>query len=100
MEFDTLVEDRQLAKSEEDRHKRIREDLDKRIEAMLLLAGAADGDIRVQSHSWIVQRVTNSGASKLDPRLLLEYGVSADTIAKATVDGKPYSYVLVKQVKA
>lgn len=96
-EFANLVEQRQLSKSKEDSHKRIREDLDKRIEAMLLLVAMPNGTTpKLQCGEYVVQRVTNSGASKLEPKRLLELGVSTSVIQQATVPGKPYSYILVK----
>ena len=105
-EFMGLVLQRQQLKDMEDAYKEQREQLDKRIEAMLLVAGAADGQLKVQvdGHTQdgllrvVVQRVTSRSASKLDPKLLLQSGVSSSVIAKCTVEGKPYSYVLVKEV--
>lgn len=91
-EFTALVTERQHHKSIEDNAKRQRADCDKRIEAMLLMTSDS---ARVQVDQFTVQRVTSRSASKLEPRKLLELGVSAGTIQQATVEGKPYSYVLV-----
>ena len=98
-EFNRLVELRQQYKEIEETHKKQREELDKRIEAMLLLAGADRGPLRLQSGYYVVQRVTNGGTPKLDKQRLLELGVSANVIREATTEGKPYSYVLIKPVK-
>ena len=73
-----------------------RKDYDKRIESMLLLPGAPE-DVRFDQ--WDIQRAEGSSGSKLDPKRLLELGVSASTIQQATVAGKSYSYVLVKEVR-
>ena len=93
-EFVRLVNERQHWKLTEDEAKKYREDCDRRIEAMLSLS---DQPMRVQSDLWIVQRVTSTSAAKLDPKRLVELGVSTNVIQQATTPGKPYAYVLIKQ---
>lgn len=96
-EFSRLVREHQYWKLQEDAAKHEKADISKRIEAMLLLA-EPEAKVSIQSERWIVQRVTNRGADRLDGKLLLQQGVSATIIQNATVPGKPYSYVLVTNI--
>lgn len=96
-EFSQLVIQRQVAKQAEDAAKARREELDQQIEAMLLVGGDNAPKVAV-GNRYVVQRVTSRSASKLEGRRLLELGVSATVIKQATVEGKPYSYVMVKEL--
>lgn len=101
--FEHLVASRQEAKALEDRSKRAREEIDEQLEAFLLMIGQP---VRVQTPevpdlhpAAIVQRVESRSADRIDGKLLLERGVSAATVKACTVEGKPYSYILVKNAK-
>jgi hypothetical protein len=43
--------------------------------------------------------IEKAGSKKIEANKLLELGVSADTIAKATVTGSPVVYVDIRQIK-
>lgn len=97
-EFARLIREHQYWKLQKDVAEKQMDDIGKSIESMLLLA-ESEAKLIVQSEHWTVQRVVSKSADKLDGKLLLQQGVSAIVIQNAIVPGKPYSYVLISDLK-
>lgn len=94
-QFVKLVAERQEWKLQEDEAAKERKRIDKEIEETLTQAGLDNTSV-VSTGDWLTERVFSKSADKLEPHRLLELGVSATTIKAATVEGKQFSYILVK----
>jgi hypothetical protein len=88
MNFRELVEKSLDLKSEIEYREKIRKEIQIALEAAMLIA---DEKV-VVCEGYPVNLVTRAGSRKIVPEKLLELGVSADTIAKATVisDGSTF----------
>ena len=93
--FDHMVTKYKDLSAEIDFRDKIRKELKTHIEAGLLYADVP----KVLCEGYRVQIVEKEGSKKIEANRLLELGVTADTIAKATVQGKSSSYVDIRTVK-
>lgn len=91
LEFDQLVAKRVDLKSEIDFRTAKLKDLDVEIQSQMAVAGTE----KVSWEGRPVQVVHSRSGSKIVAEKLLLAGVAASTIAGATEEGKPYSYLLV-----
>lgn len=89
-----LVKEHEKYKAERDAAEAIVKDAKERIAE--LLEKAKVDSVRVGKLR--VTRVESKGASRLDRNRLLELGVSADLIIKATVEGNPYVTVKITDI--
>ena len=69
------------------------------IKTSLTAAMLLSGETEVVCENYPVQYVTRKGSRKIVPEKLLELGVSADTIAKATVIGEESNFVTIGKPK-
>ena len=92
----SLYDERRNAKDVEDRVIKQRKDLDESLDSILM-------DLNVvkinMPDGWYIRLTKSTSASRLDAKLLLALGVSADQIKAATVPGNPYKYVSVQEDK-
>jgi hypothetical protein len=72
-----------------------KKELAPQIEGLLEAVGAK----RIRGSSWQVTRVDGGYVESLDPKLLLEHGVSIETIAACTVKTPKKGYIQVTEVK-
>ena len=93
--FDQLVTKYKEIGAEIDYRDNIRKELKEAIHAALL----SSGEDAVLAEGYKVQMITKAGSRKIEPTKLLELGVSADTIAKATVIGAGSSYIDIRRAK-
>ncbi len=89
-----LVEDRKKYQEERDAAEALYRDAGEHIAGLLEAAGLKS----VRCGDWRVTRVESRGASRLDKTRLIELGVSADLIVRATVEGNPYVTVQIKEI--
>jgi hypothetical protein len=69
------------------------------IKTSLTAAMLLSGETEVVCENYPVQYITRKGSRKIVPEKLLELGVSADTIAKATVIGDESHFVTIGKPK-
>jgi hypothetical protein len=68
-------------------------------EELLLLMNEADQDKVRLWDGMRLERRASTTASKIEPTKLLEVGVTLDQIQSATVQGRPYQYVMITKEK-
>lgn len=95
LSFDQLVTKYKDVDAEIKYREGIKKDLKVAIEAGLLLA---DVD-KVACEGYKVQFINKDGSKKIEANKLLELGVSADVIAKATVQSAGSSYIDIRAMK-
>lgn len=89
-----LVKDQQKYRAERDAAEALVKDCNEQIAE--LLEKAKVDSVAVDSHR--VTRVESAGRSTLDKNRLMELGVAADTIIKATVQGKPFVTIKITEI--
>lgn len=89
---ESLYNERRSVKATEDKVIEQRKELDETLDNILIDLNV--GKINMPD-GFVISLVKSSSASKVDAKLLLALGVSADTVKAATVPGNPYKYVLV-----
>ena len=95
MSFDELVVKYKDVDAEIKYREGIKKEIKVAIEAGLLLADIE----KVACEGYKIQVITKDGSRKVDSQKLLELGVSADTIAKATVQSAGSSYIDIRAMK-
>lgn len=87
---ESLHEERKNSKVQEDYWISKRKELDESLDSILVDLNV--GKINMPD-GYVISLIKSASASKVDAKLLLALGVSADQIKAATVPGKPYKYV-------
>ena len=95
MSFDEMVVAYKDLSAEIEFREKSKKELKTNIEAALLVADVQ----KVACEGYRVQIIEKEGAKKIDANKLLDLGVSADVIAKATVQGKASSYADIRPMK-
>lgn len=90
-----MVRDRQRYEAEKDAAEALVKDLNGRIADLL-----EEADLKsVRCGHYRVTRMVGRGPSHVDKTRLLELGVSADLIVKATIEGKPWVSAKVTELE-
>jgi hypothetical protein len=95
MNFEDLVVKYKDIDQEIKYRQEIMKTLKESIEAAVLISG----EEKILCSGYRVARVVKRGARKIVPERLLELGISADTIAKATEEGAESAYIEIRKAK-
>ena len=93
--FDQLVTRYKDLDAEISYREKLKDELKEALQAAVIISE----EDRVTCEGYMIQMVKRSGSKKIVPEKLLEQGVSADVIARATEVGKESQYISIRAVK-